>query len=53
LTGFASESHAGRLFKQVFGMSPGAYRAASIQGTQNPSTDLMAHRWAHSLPELS
>ncbi|GLQ97811.1 helix-turn-helix domain-containing protein [Dyella mobilis] len=50
--GFADESHASRLFKQAFGIAPGAYRAASIRGTQDPSVDLMARRWNGSLTEL-
>ena len=50
--GFSSESHASRLFKQAFGISPGAYRAASIRGTNNPAVDLMARRWNGSLAEL-
>lgn len=50
--GFASESHAGRLFKQAFGIAPGAYRAASIRGEQNPTVDLMARRWNSNLTEL-
>ena len=53
LSGFSGESHAGRLFKQAFGLSPGAYRAASIGGTRTPSIDLMSRRWANSLRELS
>jgi AraC-like DNA-binding protein len=50
--GFADESHASRLFKQAFGISPGAYRAASIRGTQDPAVDVMARRWNSSLTEL-
>jgi AraC-like DNA-binding protein len=53
LLGFSGESHAGRLFKQAFGVSPGAYRSASIRGVQSPSVDLMARRWANSMGELS
>ncbi|WP_266172047.1 helix-turn-helix domain-containing protein [Dyella subtropica] len=53
LSGFAGESHAGRLFKQAFGVSPGAYRAASIRGAQTPSINLMVRRWVNSLNELS
>lgn len=53
LSGFSGESHAGRQFKQAFGVSPGAYRAASIHGTQTPSIDLMTRRWVNSLTELS
>lgn len=50
--GFASESHASRLFKQTFSVSPGAYRVASIRGQHNPTVDLMALRWNNSLMEL-
>lgn len=50
--GFADESHASRLFKQIFGISPGAYRAASIRGAQDPSVDVMARRWNSSLTAL-
>ncbi|MFC5742167.1 helix-turn-helix domain-containing protein [Dyella tabacisoli] len=53
LSGFSGESHASRLFKQAFGVSPGAYRAASIRSGLIPSVDLMARRWANSLRELS
>ncbi|WP_430387867.1 helix-turn-helix domain-containing protein [Dyella sp. 20L07] len=53
ILGFSGESHASRLFKQAFGMAPGAYRTASIRGAQNPSVDLMTRRWANSLVELS
>ena len=53
MSGFSSESHAGRQFKQAFGISPGAYRAASIRGAREPSIDLMARRWSSSLTELS
>lgn len=53
LSGFSGESHAGRLFKQVFGVSPGAYRAASIRGARTPSVDIMVRRWASSMSELS
>lgn len=52
LSGFSGESHASRLFKQAFGIAPGAYRAASIRGARDPSIDLMTRRWAHSLNEL-
>lgn len=52
-SGFSGESHAGRLFKQVFGVSPGAYRAASIRGARTPSVDLMTRRWTSSMAELS
>jgi AraC-like DNA-binding protein len=52
MVGFSDESHASRLFKQVFGISPGAYRTASIRGTQHPSVDMMARRWNSSLTEL-
>ncbi|WP_458069266.1 helix-turn-helix domain-containing protein [Rhodanobacter sp. BL-MT-08] len=52
LSGFSGESHASRLFKQAFGMAPGAYRAASIRGAQNPSVDLMTRRWFNSMSEL-
>jgi AraC-like DNA-binding protein len=51
-SGFSGESHAGRLFKQAFGVSPGAYRVASIRGAQDPSVDLMSRRWYGSLGEL-
>lgn len=50
--GFSGESHAGRLFKQVFGISPGAYRAASIRGSEVPSVEMMSRRWDGSLHEL-
>ena len=50
--GFSDESHASRLFKQAFGVAPGAYRAASIRGAQNPTVDLMVRRWNGSLTEL-
>jgi len=50
--GFADDSHASRLFKQIFGIAPGAYRAASIRGAQDPSVDVMARRWNSSLTEL-
>jgi AraC-like DNA-binding protein len=50
--GIADESHASRLFKQIFGISPGAYRAASIRGAQDPSVDVMARRWNNSLTAL-
>nr|WP_225737605.1 helix-turn-helix domain-containing protein [Dyella acidiphila] len=50
--GFADESHASRLFKQIFGVAPGAYRAASIRGAQDPSVDVMARRWNNSLTAL-
>lgn len=52
-SGFSGESHASRLFKQAFGITPGAYRAASIQGAQTPAVDLMVRRWANSMQELS
>lgn len=52
-SGFSGESHAGRQFKQAFGVSPGAYRAASIRSAQESSIDLMARRWTNSLTELS
>jgi AraC-like DNA-binding protein len=52
LSGFSGESHASRLFKQIFGISPGAYRAASIRGTQSPEVELMVRRWNASMPEL-
>ncbi|HEV7776870.1 MAG TPA: helix-turn-helix domain-containing protein [Luteibacter sp.] len=51
-SGFSGESHAGRLFKQLFGVSPGAYRAASIREAQDPSIDLMLRRIHGSLVEL-
>jgi AraC-like DNA-binding protein len=50
--GFSGESHAGRLFKQAFGVSPGAYRTASIRGVQSPSVEMMTRRWDSSLHEL-
>lgn len=53
LLGFSGESHAGRLFKQAFGVSPGVYRSASIRDVQSPSVELMARRWANSMGELS
>jgi AraC-like DNA-binding protein len=52
MVGFSDESHASRLFKQAFGIAPGAYRAASIRGMQDPSVDVMARRWNSSLAEL-
>jgi AraC-like DNA-binding protein len=52
MLGFADESHASRLFKQAFGISPGAYRSASIRGAQDPSIDMMMRRWNDSLTEL-
>ncbi|GGA31379.1 helix-turn-helix domain-containing protein [Dyella nitratireducens] len=52
MLGFSSESHASRLFKQAFGIAPGAYRAASIRGTPHPTVELMARRWNSSLSEL-
>lgn len=52
LSGFSGESHAGRLFKQFFSVSPGAYRAASIRGSHLPSVDTMSRRWDSSLYEL-
>ncbi|GLQ90697.1 helix-turn-helix domain-containing protein [Dyella flagellata] len=51
--GFSGESHASRLFKQAFGITPGAYRAASIHGAKNPTVELMVRRWAHSLTEVA
>jgi AraC-like DNA-binding protein len=51
--GFADESHASRLFKQAFGISPGAYRATSARGALDPSVEMMARRWNSSLTELS
>lgn len=53
MSGFTSESHASRLFKQAFGTAPGAYRAASIQHSGTRAVDLMARRWSNSMPELS
>ncbi|GAB2587235.1 helix-turn-helix domain-containing protein [Dyella jejuensis] len=52
MTGFSDESHASRLFKQAFGIAPGAYRTASIRGTRHPCVDLMTRRWNSSLTEL-
>ena len=52
-SGFSGESHASRLFKQVFGVSPGAYRAASIHSTQTQAIDAMVRRWANSMSEVS
>jgi AraC-like DNA-binding protein len=52
MVGFSGESHAGRLFKQVFGIAPGAYRAASLRGSQTSSVEMMARRWDGSLHEL-
>lgn len=50
--GFSGESHAGRLFKQAFGVSPGVYRAASARGVQCSSVEMMVRRWDNSLLEL-
>lgn len=50
--GFSGESHIGRQFKQAFGVSPGAYRAASIDGAGRPKVEVMARRWDSSLGEL-
>ena len=52
MLGFSSESHDSRLFKQAFGIAPGAYRAASIRGAQDPAVDVMVRRWNSSLSEL-
>lgn len=52
-SGFAGESHASRLFKQAFGVAPGAYRAACMRSTKTPSIDLMTRRWNSALGELS
>jgi AraC-like DNA-binding protein len=52
MVGFYDESHASRLFKQTFGISPGAYRLASIRGMQSPAVDVMARRWNSCLTEL-
>jgi AraC-like DNA-binding protein len=51
--GFSSESHAGRLFKQAFGIAPGAYRAASISGAQSSSVEMMVRLWDSALSELA
>ncbi|UPG94009.1 helix-turn-helix domain-containing protein [Luteibacter aegosomatissinici] len=51
--GFSSESHAGRLFKQAFGISPGAYRAASMGGAQSSPVAMMVRRWDSALRELA
>lgn len=48
-SGFSSEAHASRLFKRTFGISPGAYRAASRAQT----VDVMSRRWISSMSELS
>ncbi|MCX7515284.1 helix-turn-helix domain-containing protein [Frateuria hangzhouensis] len=53
LSGFSGESHASRLFKQVFGISPSAYRAASIRGAQTQAVDVMVRRWSSSMSEVS
>lgn len=53
MCGFAGESHASRLFKQAFGIAPGAYRAASQNGIEQPAVELMAQRWAASTDELT
>ncbi|WP_170207656.1 helix-turn-helix domain-containing protein [Luteibacter pinisoli] len=50
--GFSSESHAGRLFKQAFGISPGAYRTASGRGTQVSSVAMMVRLWDSALAEI-
>lgn len=52
-SGFSGESHASRLFKKVFGIAPGAYRAASIHGAQTQAVDMMVRRWANSMSEVS
>lgn len=51
-SGFSSESHASRLFKQAFDLSPGAYRTASIQGTGTQAIELMMRRWSNSMTEI-
>lgn len=53
MLGFTDESHASRLFKQAFVITPGAYRAASIRGTRHPTVELMTRRWNNSLSVLS
>lgn len=52
MLGFSGESHAGRLFKQVFGVSPGAYRTASVRRAQSVPVETMSRRWNDSLREL-
>jgi AraC-type DNA-binding domain-containing proteins len=53
LLGFSSESHAGRLFKQAFGISPGAYRTTSQRGEQSSSVAAMVRSWDRALSELA
>lgn len=52
-SGFSGESHASRLFKKVFGISPGAYRTASIGGTGSQTVEVMVRRWANSMSEVT
>lgn len=51
--GFSSESHAGRLFKQMFGVSPGAYRAASIRAQERASINTKAVHGAGRLCQVA
>lgn len=53
LLGFSSENHAGRLFKQMFGVSPGAYRAASIRAQECASIDTTAIEGSGRLCEVA
>ena len=53
LSGFSSDAHAGRVFKQAFGISPGAYRAASRHQASPRTVDAMSRRWVSGLSELS
>ncbi|UGB38276.1 helix-turn-helix domain-containing protein [Frateuria soli] len=52
-SGFAGESHASRLFKKAFGISPGAYRTASIRSTMEQDVEIMVRRWANSMSEIT
>ncbi|GLQ50909.1 helix-turn-helix domain-containing protein [Dyella flava] len=52
MLGFADESHASRLFKQAFGIAPGAYRSASIRGLQDPAAAKIVSDWNSRLTEM-